>query len=255
MAKMASYSKLLVLLAACARQAPRSSAGPPIHPARPPCGPSVPQSRAQRWRASARAETRSKRPFTHLNIESALAARESGYHPPNSPRHTIVTAQGFGESGGPRSAPRAPFCLSKLEAASRPAFRARTSSAPRRPRPSPVSPRVFRALRGARRRARSHRFWRQVICTARTAASPRARLDTRALVTLLLAGAKCQPAASETRPCEDLGRDATEASRRRRRSSAPRRPQPLPCSATMLEASRGARVVADVRRDFLARPL
>ena len=103
--------------------------------------------------------------------------------------------------------------------------------------------------RRARRRARSHRFWRQVICTARTAASPRARLDTRALVTLLLAGAKCQPAASETRPCEDLGRDATEASRRRRRSSAPRRPQPLPCSTTMLEASRGARDVSYVRRD------
>ena len=151
MAKMASYSKLLVvLLAAFARAAPRCSAGPPIHPARPPCGPSVPQSRAQRWRASARAETRSKRPFTHLNIESTLAARESGYHPPNSPRHTIVTAQGFGESGGPRSAPRAPFCPCQLAAASRPACPARTSSAPRRPEPSPVSPRVFRALRGAR---------------------------------------------------------------------------------------------------------
>ena len=131
----------------------------------------------------------------------------------------------------------------------------RASSRPhrgRRVQRAPVVRRGVRSLRlfatrfqsssrRARRRARSHRFWRQVICTARTAASPRARLDTRALVTLLLAGAKCQPAASETRPCEDLGRDATEASRRRRRSSAPRRPQPLPCSTTMLEASRGAR--------------
>ena len=147
---MANYRNVLVLLAAFARAAPRCAAGPPIHAARPPCGPSVPQSRAQRWRASVRAETRSKRPFTHSKIESALAPRESGYHPPNSPRHTIVTAQGFGESGGPRSAPRAPFCPCQLAAASRPACPARTSSAPRRPRPSPVSPRVFRALRGAR---------------------------------------------------------------------------------------------------------
>ena len=106
--------------------------------------------------------------------------------------------------------------------------------------------------RRARRRARSHRFWRQVICTARTAASPRARLDTRALVTLLLAGAKCQPAASETRPCEDLGRDATEAFGRRRRSSAPRRPEAFDCFATRFQSSSRRARVAHVRRDFLA---
>ncbi len=100
----------------------------------------------------------------------ALLQLERAATTPQTRRATpLLTAQGFGQSAGPRSARRALFCVSKLEAASRPACPARTSSAPRRPKPSPVrhefselfaaraSPRTFAPLLEASDLHRSHR--------------------------------------------------------------------------------------------------
>ena len=148
---MATVCKALALfLLIGPRPARRWAAGPPVQPARPPCASESLTSRPQR-RARPRAQRcAQKGRLRHSKIESALAARERSCYPPNSPRHTFYPHRAS-EKAATREA-RDARCSVHLS--SRPARGQRVQRAPvvRRgvSKPSPVSPRVFRALRGAR---------------------------------------------------------------------------------------------------------
>ena len=92
-----------------------------------------------------------------------------------------------------------------------------------------------------------------MIYTARAAANRSGPAST--LVRCLLYYSQVRSASrrpARRAPCEDLGRDATEAFGRRRRSSAPRRPEAFDCFATRFQSSSRRARVAHVRRDFLA---